>query len=244
VKSAQGVQDAGVHRVAFGSEQIECHVLFTNGQRLKISVHPDLRVTVRAPAGRALEGVLAEVRKRGRWIMRQKEFFGQFLPRMPEKQYVSGETFCYLGRQYRLKVVEGRPKKVSLSGRFIWVRTPDRNDRDAVRALVQEWYTAHARATFERRLDRCHEQAKRYEISRPAVRLRRMARRWGSCNGRSTILLNTELVKAPVHCIAYVVMHELCHTKFPKHDERFYRVLSRLMPDWEARKARLEQVVI
>ena len=69
-----------------------------------------------------------------------------------------------------------------------------------------------------------------------------MKRRWGSCSGTGRILLNTELVKAPVHCIDYVITHELCHLRFASHGPEFYRLLDRLMPDWRQRKERLERV--
>ena len=71
-----------------------------------------------------------------------------------------------------------------------------------------------------------------------------MVRRWGSCTRSGTILLNLALVKAPVTCIDYVVMHELCHLKEPNHGPGFFRLLSRFMPDWESRKERLESLII
>jgi len=69
-----------------------------------------------------------------------------------------------------------------------------------------------------------------------------MKSRWGSCSVSRAILLNTELVKAPVHCIDYVIAHELCHFKYRKHGDQFYRFLGKLMPDWQDRKRRLERV--
>ena len=232
---------AKLHRIRFGSECIDCVVRFGERDRLRISVHPDLQVTVDAPAGKALGDVLAKVKRRGGWIVKQRTFFEQFMPRLPEKRYVSGETFYYLGRQYRLRVAENQQTSVKLIGRFIRVHTRNRRDRKTVKGLVQRWYREHACAAFERRLDVCHETAKRYGIRRPQIKLRRMTRRWGSSKGRKGILLNTELVKAPVHCIDYVITHELCHLKFPNHSSGFYRLLSRCMPDWERRKARLER---
>lgn len=73
------------------------------------------------------------------------------------------------------------------------------------------------------------------------MRRRRMVRRWGSCKVKGGILFNRDLVKAPVHCIDYVIMHELCHVRIPNHGRRFYELLGQMMPDWELRKARLER---
>ncbi len=90
----------------------------------------------------------------------------------------------------------------------------------------------------------CYEVARKFGISYPQFKLRSMKKRWASCTKRKMILVNPELVKAPIHCIQYVLMHELCHLKEPHHGPRFYRLLSRCLPDWESRKARLELVFL
>ena len=69
-----------------------------------------------------------------------------------------------------------------------------------------------------------------------------MRRRWGSCDSNGSIFLNTQFVKAPVHCIDYVITHEMCHLRFAHHGPEFYRLLGRLMPGWKARKEGLQRV--
>ena len=73
-----------------------------------------------------MEAVKARVRKRAAWIRRQQEYFSRFLPKLPPRRYVSGETHRYLGRQYRLRVVEGPAENAKLRGKFIGWRRPGR----------------------------------------------------------------------------------------------------------------------
>jgi predicted metal-dependent hydrolase len=68
-----------------------------------------------------------------------------------------------------------------------------------------------------------------------------MTSRWGSCQPkRGTITLNKRLIETPRSCIEYVVMHEFVHFRQPNHSKNFYDLLGVLMPDWNERKATLE----
>ena len=78
----------------------------------------------------------------------------------------------------------------------------------------------------------------------PTIQVRRMKTRWGSCSKKGQILLNTDLVQAPIACIDYVIVHELCHLIVPNHSPRFYSLLDQSMPDWRARKLKLEKCAI
>ena len=85
---------------------------------------------------------------------------------------------------------------------------------------------------------------RRFGFGTPHLAVRRMARRWGSLSPTGQITLNSELIKAPTPCIDYVVAHELCHMVHDDHSAAFYNLLERVMPDWKARKDRLERVLV
>ena len=232
------------HSFEYGYRTISFDLTFSPRKRLAINVHPDMRVSVKAPDDQATDAVLKRVKRRADWILRQIDYFDQFSPLPPERRYVSGETHLYLGRQYRLKVVEGNPELVKLKGRYFWVHTNDKNDSGRVKKLMLNWYRNHAKVILRKRLDSCYSTARRVGIPYPDIHFRRMKKRWGSCSSSGKVLLNTELAKAPVHCIDYVIMHELCHLKLPQHGAEFYKLISKLVPDWEKRKERLEMIVI
>jgi len=230
--------------LSFGARQFVVDVLMEERNRLSITVHPDLRITAKVPTGYELEIIRRRLERRASWIARQLDFFERFQPLPTERKFVSGETHYYLGRQYRLRIRPGEKARVRLIGRFFEMELPDTGNREKVRAIMLDWYSAHAKDLLSRRLAQYTPIFVRMGAVVPEVRYRRMKKRWGSCSDNGVIMLNTELVKAPIHCIDYVMIHELCHLLYPRHDRKFYRLLGRILPDWEERKERLEKVII
>ncbi len=187
---------------------------------------------------------MMRLRRKMPWILKQLDFFAQFQPLPPPKAYVSGESHYYLGRQYRLKVHAADRSDVKLIGRFLHVRVPDPTDASNVAQRIELWYRQHARRIFADRAERCHQRLNREGIPFPEVKLRKMPGRWGSYTRPGTIVLNPDLVLAPLACIEYVIMHELCHLKHPHHGPEFWALLRRVMPNWPRRKERLELAIL
>jgi len=234
----------GRHSVQFGSTSILFQIKFRERKRLAIHVHPDKSVEVIAPEGRNLDEVIHRVQKRAPWILKQLEYFEQFQPLPTPRRYVSGETHLYLGRQYRLKIRKSVEESVKLLGRHLRVETRNPQAMGRVAYLVEAWYREHARNLFHRRLDSCRASVRPLRSARPEIIVRRMKTRWGSCTRSGNLVLNTDLVRAPLDCIDYVIVHELCHLRVRLHSPAFYRLLTRYLPDWERRKVRLDRVAI
>jgi hypothetical protein len=233
-----------LYSITYGRATYQINVEFLDRKRLSITVHPDLSITAKAPINTDRTVLENRLQKRAAWIARQFAYFEQYHPQQPERQYVSGETHCYLGRQYRLRIRAGNKSKVRLIGRFFEVETLMPDDRKHIRKLIRKWYLAHAKQIINKRLKEWLPVFERWQIMEPEIQFRRMRKRWGSLTSKGTILFNTELVKAPLQCVDYVIVHELCHLVYPKHDSRYYRLLERIMPDWKRRKERLERVNI
>ncbi len=232
------------HEIVYGTETIAYEVRFLPSRRtLGIEVHPDLSVVVRAPSDCAPDIIQARVGKRASWISKQLTNFRRYSPRTPARQYVSGETHLYLGRQYRLKVGAGDTATVKMDRGQIAVTTPAaRANQELVHAMLHRWYLDRAREVFGRVLDQYLPILKGHR--RPDLVVRTMQSRWGSLSPAGTMTLNANLVRAPRACIEYVVVHELCHLKHRDHDTKFFRLLGQLMPDWEKRKRRLETALL
>lgn len=236
----QNGQPNGGYLLTYDGCSIPFQIDLRDRSKLTINVHPDLRVEVLAPQNQPMDQIRARIERRASWIVKQWRYFKEFQPTSSKRRFVSGETHIYLGRQYRLKVSEGNKSEVKLVGRFFQVQNPDRDNSDEIGCLLEAWYLNHAKSIFTNRLRLCQKICRTLELPNTfAVTVRKMARRWGSCTQAGNITLNIDLVKTPVYCIDYVIVHEMCHLMIHNHSPGFYRLLTRCMPDWERRKAKL-----
>lgn len=227
--------------VEYGRKSITYRLERADSTHLSISVKPDCGVIVRAPRSATLTDIDLRVQRRGGWVIRRQEEFAVLQPLRLRHQYVSGETHRYLGRQYRLKIKNGEPACIKLIGGYFEVIIRDRRDNTTVRRLVDTWYRERAASIFRQAIAKCLETPPLRQLPPPSMSVRRMSKRWGSCTTEGQILLNPALVRTPRSCIEYVVAHELCHLVEHHHGERFYRLLSRVQPDWKRRRERLNR---
>ena len=154
------------------------------------------------------------------------------LPR-PPREYVSGEGFPYLGRSYRLLLVDEAPTPVRLWRGRLELRR-DRVD-DAAGHLIQ-WYRTVGKPWLERR---SAPWAQRMTVNVSALRVRSLGYRWGSCNPDGTVNIHWAIMQLSPDLIDYVLVHELAHICHRDHGLAFWRAVERAMPDASVRRARL-----
>ncbi len=226
--------------IQFGSKTIDFQLEFSDRKTLGITITPEMTVLVKAPTDTTLEKVKEKIRKKAPWIIKQQSFFLSFHPKTPTRKYVSGETHLYLGRQYRLQVKTGSEESVKLKGKFIEVTV---SEPLRTKYLLNDWYLQHARKKFHEIAQPLIDRFKKYKVEPSSIVLRDMPTRWGSCTPKGKIILNPELIKAPLGCIEYVIIHELCHLIHHDHTQKFIDLQTKEMKDWEKWKMKLEKLL-
>ncbi len=223
--------------IAFGTTAIPYKVTFSERRTLGITVLPSGEVVLKAPQGATREQIEAKLSKRAAWIIKQQNYFLSFGERTPAKRYVSGESHHYLGKQYLLRVTEGEPSSAKYKGRYFEVIcTP----KSRAEELMKEWYRERAKVKFAEIAEPIIVRFEYYGVKPSSIYIQEMKARWGSCTPKGKIILNTELIKAPKPCIAYVITHELCHLVHRDHTKAFFELLETEMPDWKRWKEKLE----
>jgi predicted metal-dependent hydrolase len=185
------------------------------------------------------EAIRDFVRARAGWIARAKARMDERPAKPAPPGYESGEHHPFLGQRYRLVVSRGKADAVELLVGCLCVTSRAEPSPRRVEALLERWYREQAEVVFAERLAVAMRLVSELEIPWPALRIRKMSSRWGSCSPNGRVNLNLWLVKAPVECIDYVVVHELCHFRVRSHGPRFWRLVARFVPDYAALRKRL-----
>lgn len=230
--------------IPFGKRIFLSQIEWSERKRIAVIIQPDLSIITRVPIGTELITIKIFLIKKASWIAKQIYYFERFHPLPVKRCYISGETHLYLGKQYRLKIKTGKKPNIKLQGQYFVAEEPASQQHEKVKEQMLKWYSDHAREILKKRIALILPVFQKLGIESPQFHIQVMKKRWGSCSKKKNITLNTELVKAPIMCIDYVITHELCHLLSSRHDAKFYRILSNFMPDWEKRKARLERVLI
>lgn len=230
--------------IIYGNTTIDYKLDYAERKTLGIKVYPDKSVHVIAPVNTEIEKVREKVKSKASWIIKQQDFFLSFHPITPPRKFISGETHMYLGKQYRLKVINGEKDSVKLQGGNIIVNLKDTTDTKKIESLLKNWFKLKAELHFAQLFDELIPLVKSFYPNIPVLKFRWMEKRWGSCSKSGEILLNTELIKASKKSIEYVIIHELCHLAHLNHSAAFYRLLDKLAPNWRRTKEELEKMMV
>ena len=197
-------------------------------------------VSVVVPDNIDQERIDSVLRRKAAWILRRLAEFREIKPLSTHHEFISGEKFPYLGRQYRLKVTaEDNKSDVSLTfqnGRF--TATVPRSSspswrQEHLRQALRDWYVSHGHSKVQQRMELF---APRLGITPSNVVVKDQLSRWGSFTKNGIININWKILMAPMRIVDYVIVHELGHMIHADHSSDFWNVVSSVMPDYDERK--------
>jgi len=202
---------------------------------LEITVERDGELVLSAPTD-APEAQLRDfVQRKRMWIYRQLARHDALPELAPRKVFTEGEGFSYLGRSYRLRLVEESDAAVKLTGgRFVMPKALARDGRE----LLVRWYGKRARAWMTTRVA---DYTARMEVDPAGVRVQDLGYRWGSCGKGDWLYFHWKSILLPARIAEYIVVHEMAHLHEPHHTPEFWRRIERAMPDFKLRKDWLSQ---
>jgi predicted metal-dependent hydrolase len=194
-------------------------------KKLTITVERDRSVVVHAPANVSEETIRQLVDRRRPWLFEKLHHEQKYqpLPHPPGKELVNGEAALYLGRSYRIELVDDEGDETRFAGKFLIPRSHARQRRQVLR----QWYVERAR---EKILPRVRTHALGLGVTFERANINDSRYRWGSCTPGNNLNFNWRLIKAPMFVIDYVIVHELAHLIEANHTPRFWNIVSAQLP--------------
>lgn len=201
-------------------------------KNLHLGVYPPHgRVRVAAPLRVSDDAVRLAVIGKLAWIKRQRaNFAGQ--ERQSAREYISGESHYFLGKRYRLNViVKDGPAHVAIrNNRSIDLFVREESDTAQRERVFQTWYRQQLKTLIPPLIVQW-EAIVGVKVADWGVK--RMKTKWGACNIKARrIWLNLELVKKPIKCLEYIIVHEMVHLLERHHNNRFTALMDMYLPQW------------
>jgi hypothetical protein len=208
-----------------------------NRETISLTVQPNLKIILKCPIKCSDEKIQKFLKRKWRWTAKQLDYFKKYKKEIKKREYVSGESFLYLGRQYKLLVQRARTDGVVLKHGTLVLSTSANNAKHN-KKILEKWYFVKILRIFN---EEYKNALSRFDYDfKPKLMVREMSKRWGSYLSGQKIILNPKLIQAPKECINYVITHELCHMAHKKHDDNFFKLLKSKINNWQEIKERLE----
>ena len=204
----------------------------SNRKTASIYIERDGSVSVLVPKTLKKSDVEELIEKKRKWIYRNLAEWQDMNAARIRRQYVSGEGFLYLGRSYRLKLVDDQPERLSLKGGYFCLLSKD-GKLQKPDAAFKSFYKSKGQ---EKISDRVKFYSDRMGVDPAGVRVLELKNRWASCTPEGRLNFHWKCMMAPPTIIDYIVVHELAHLRYLNHTKAFWNQVDKVLPDYRERK--------
>ncbi len=205
---------------------------------------PGATVSVMAPYRAPQEVIRSFIRQKAKWIVTKTAEIEERQRLTPRKIFAPGEEFLFLGKKYPLQISRSSENFALTFNDNGWIvnveeslSLPEAQKKIAEKFV--DWYREQAQEILGSRV---FHYSRRMGVEPLEIALRRQKTLWGSCHiRRRSILLNWQIVMAPLSVVDYVVVHELSHLKVSNHSCRFWKTVEAVLPNYDQERRWLKE---
>lgn len=219
----------------FQGETISFNLIYKKRKSMGIYIDLYGRIEVRVPKDTTQDRVIQMVEEKWEWILLKVKEMKQKTAGYQEKVYDHGETFLYLGKSYPIIIqqdVEIQQDHVIFEENQLLIMVRQHED-DTVKQALKRFYYQQCKALVESRI-RIYQS--NFKIKPRSIRISDNKSTWGTCDSKFQLTFNWKLAMAPMEVIDYIVVHEMCHLVHLNHDRSFWRLVGKILPDYEERQ--------
>lgn len=228
------------------NKEIQYTVDYKKRKSLGIYIDVYGNIELRVPKDTTNEAIVKLLELKWNWIIEKQLEMKQRSQGHSPKSYEEGETFYYFGKKYPITLVMNEvneENRVTFSGdRFVLhlqeqIIANEFERKETIQQVLKRFYYKECKRTVEKMIK---ENQSKISVKPAKITISDDKSKWGSCDSRRHLMFNWKLAMAPVEAIRYVVIHEMCHLEHLNHDRSFWRLVGKLMPDYEQHQVWLQ----
>jgi len=200
-------------------------IIRSDRKSIGLTINGEAQLIIRAPLNMTDNDIAKAIKKKKRWIADKQKKVSASIKKLAPVVIKNGGSLLYMGDYYT--IVMGNVRKAQFSGGDIIL------PRGYTKEKVIAWLKKNARKML---FDRVEKQALVMGIRYSAIRISSARTRWGSCSGKDNLSFTWRLIMCPSSVIDYVIVHELCHTRFKNHSSDFWAMVSSFYPDYKEQR--------
>jgi predicted metal-dependent hydrolase len=193
---------------------------------VSIFIERDGSVKVLAPLTASDEKVEMAIRSKEYQIFSKLAKWKELNLGRVSRQFVNGQSFLYLGRNYRLSIEENQDIPLKISGGYFRL---DKKLVDKADKVFKDFYRVKAEQKIRERLKLIEEKFKQKPTT---VKVLELQNRWASWTPKNGLNFHWRCVMAPISVLDYIITHEMVHLRYPNHSPEFWNELDKKMPNF------------
>lgn len=226
------------------TSELSIDVVRKDIKNMHLAVYPPTgRVRIAAPLRVNDEAVRLFAISKIAWIRKhQRNFLAQ--DRQPPRQFKERESHYFLGKRYLLRIIEQEapPKVVFKTKTYIDLYVGLDSTTEQRQTIINEWYRTELKKLIQPIIDKWEKQI---GVTVDDWQVKQMKTKWGTCNiEKKRIWINLELAKKPIHCLEYIIVHEMIHLLERHHNDRFLTLMEKYMSQWKFYKEELNRLPV
>lgn len=231
-----------MYSLEYDKKVFEYELIRKKKKNLSITVTSNGKIVVSAPEKAKFEDIEKKINGKISWIYKKLQLVNSASDISKAKEYVSGESFMYLGKNYRLKIEKNDNTENELKlykGLFnLKIDLSLKNTENKIKTIISDWYIEKAKEKINERVE---IYSKKIRVSPNKISVKNLTKSWGICSSNGNISFNWKIIMTPLSVLDYVIVHELCHLKHHNHSKEFWNLVSLYVPDYKNKKEWLKQ---
>lgn len=230
--------------IEFNGVKIYFCIQRKNIKNLYLKINKDKDIIVSIPKKMSLDRVKKFITEKATWIKKQEKIFDDYFIKKEKINFENDDIAYLLGKEYRIKIIKSNKNNVVINNKYIEIYVKEKyfQNKKYIKNVYEKWLKNYAENVLQNLVIKYQKLLSIYDIAIPQIEIRKMKSRWGSCiPNNNKVIFNLNLIKSPLYCIEYVVLHEMSHFKYQNHSKYFHKFVAKFMPDWKARKTILDR---